>query len=102
MAKATRKAARKASPPKARGAAKRKAPAKASKPKAATRTTAQPRQRAARPTCPICGARDVEVAKSPAKAKAPQKPAAGVVRPFLVEHHAGLVCHSCGYREEAA
>ena len=106
MAKATPKAgpakpARKVSKRSAAKPAKRTSPVKAFKPKTAARTKGHSRRHATRPTCPICGSRDVEVAKPAAKAKAQQKLAAGVVLPFLVDHHAGLTCHSCGYREEA-
>ena len=91
----TTKAKTKAAPP------KRKSPVKAFKAKTAARTKGQPRPHKTRPTCPICGSRDVEVVQPKAKTKAQAKLAAGVVLPFLVEHHGGMTCRSCGYREEA-
>ena len=94
-------ARRTAAKPKAKAAPRSRSPVKAFKPKAAARTKGQSRPHTTRPTCPICGSRDVEVVQPKAKAKAQAKLAAGVVLPFLVEHHGGMTCRSCGYRDEA-
>jgi hypothetical protein len=97
----TRKPKATAKPKVAARATKRRSPARAFKPKTAARTKGQARRHAARPVCPICGSRDVEVVQPAGKAKAQSKLAAGVVLPLLVERHGGLTCNSCGYREEA-
>lgn len=90
--------ARKAAKPKA---AKRRSPVAAFQPKATARPQGQSGARAARPTCPVCGSRDVETRKLDRAAKSPTKFVAGVRSPILVERPTGLVCHSCGFREEA-
>jgi DNA-directed RNA polymerase subunit M/transcription elongation factor TFIIS len=94
-------ARKRASAPKRRTAQARKPATKAVRARKGPKSKAQPRARAARPTCPICGSRDVEVRRPEAKSKAAAKLDAGVVAPIFVDRHAGLACHSCGYREEA-